>query len=129
MSLKIELEMRDVLRKSSEEIIQQAEELINTSKFENNFSDYLSPLREIILEEIQWVQDLSVKISNLIDEHDDFTAEETLSIKFSIFTKTNLLLNHSFSQKHNSSNLQQSSLISGKEFSIMLNPLLTKTLV
>ena len=29
---------------------------------------------------------------------DDFTAEETLSIKFSIFTKTKLLLNHSFSQ-------------------------------
>ena len=30
--------------------------------------------------------------------YDDFTAEETLSIKFSIFTKTKLLLNHSFSQ-------------------------------
>ena len=76
--------MRDVLRKSSEEVIQQAEELINTSKFENNFDDYLSSLREIILEKIQWVQDLSVKISNLIDEHDDFTAEETLSIKLRI---------------------------------------------
>ena len=37
--------MRDVLRKSSEEVIQQAEELIKTSKFENNFNDYLSPLR------------------------------------------------------------------------------------
>ena len=89
--------MRDVLIKSSEEVIQQAEELINTSKFENNFNDYLSSLREIILEKIQWVQDLSVKISNLIDEHDDFTAEETLSMKFSIFTKTKLL-NHSFCQ-------------------------------
>ena len=89
--------MRNVLRKSSEEVIQQAEELINTSKFENNFDDYLSSLREIILEKIQWVQDLSVKISNLIDEHDDFTAEETLSMKFSIFTKTKLL-NHSFCQ-------------------------------
>ena len=89
--------MRNVLRKSSEEVIQQAEELINTSKFENNFNDYLSSLREIILEKIQWVQDLSVKISNLIDEHDDFTAEETLSMKFSIFTKTKLL-NHSFCQ-------------------------------
>ena len=89
--------MRDVLRKSSEEVIQQAEELINTSKFENNFNDYLSSLKEIILEKIQWVQDLSVKISNLIDEHDDFTAEETLSMKFSIFTKTKLL-NHSFCQ-------------------------------
>ena len=76
--------MRDVLIKSSEEVIQQAEELINTSKFENNFNDYLSPLREIILEKIQRVQDLSVKISNLIDEHDDFTAEETLSIKLRI---------------------------------------------
>ena len=30
------------------------------------------------------MQDLSVKISNLIDEHDDFTAEETLSIKLRI---------------------------------------------
>ena len=90
--------MRDVLRKSSEEVIQQAEELINTSKFENNFNDYLSSLREIILEKIQRVQDLSVKISNLIDEHDDFTAKETLLMKFSIFTKTKLLLNHSFSQ-------------------------------
>ena len=89
--------MRNVLRKSSEEVIQQAQELINTSKFENNFNDYLSSLREIILEKIQWVQDLSVKISNLIDEHDDFTAEETLSMKFSIFTKTKLL-NHSFCQ-------------------------------
>ena len=58
--------------------------MINTSKFENNFNDYLSPLREIILEKIQRVQDLSVKISNLIDEHDDFTAEETLSIKLRI---------------------------------------------
>ena len=84
MLLKTELEMRDVLRKSSEEVIRQAEELINTSKFENNFNDYLYPLREIILEKIQWVQDLSVKISNLIDEHDDFTAEETLSIKLRI---------------------------------------------
>ena len=78
--------MRDILRKSSEKVIQYAEELINTSKFENNFNDYLSSLREIILEKIQWVQDLSVKISNLIDEHDDFTAEETLSMKFCIFT-------------------------------------------
>ena len=60
--------------------------------------------------------------------YDDFTAEETLSIKFSIFTKTKLLLNHSFSQSHNSSNLQ-SSLISLKDFSIMLNLLLTKTFV
>ena len=84
MLLKTELEMRDVLRKSSEEVIRQAEELINTSKFENNSNDYLYPLREIILEKIQWVQDLSVKISNLIDEHDDFTAEETLSIKLRI---------------------------------------------
>ena len=84
MLLKTELEMRDVLRKSSEEVIRQAEELINTSKFKNNFNDYLYPLREIILEKIQWVQDLSVKISNLIDEHDDFTAEETLSIKLRI---------------------------------------------
>ena len=67
-----------------------------------------------------------------IDGHDDFTAKETLSIKFSIFTKTKLLLNHSFSQYHNSSNLQQSSkpsLICLKDFSIMLNLLLTKTLV
>ena len=78
--------MRDILRKSSEKVIQYAEELINTSKFENNFNDYLSPLREIILEKIQRVQDLSVKISNLIDEHDDFTAEETLLMKFCIFT-------------------------------------------
>ena len=78
--------MRDILRKSSEKVIQYAEELINTSKFENNFNDYLSSLREIILEKIQRVQDLSVKISNLIDEHDDFTAEETLSMKFCIFT-------------------------------------------
>ena len=100
-------------------------------KFENNFNDYLSRLKEIILEKIQWVQDLSVKISNLIDEHDDFTAEETLSMKFSIFTKTKLL-NHSVSQQHNSSNLQQSpksGLICLKDFSIMLNLLLTKTLV
>ena len=89
--------MRDVLIKSFEEVIQQAEELINTSKFENNFNDYLSFLREIILEKIHWVQDLSVKISSLIDEHDDFSAKETLSMKFSIFTKTKLL-NHSFSQ-------------------------------
>ena len=71
--------------------------MINTSKFENNFNDYLSPLREIIIEKIQRVQYLSVKISNLTDEHDDFTAEETLSTKFSIFTKTKLL-NNSFSQ-------------------------------
>ena len=56
MLLKMELEMRDVLIKSSEEVIQQAEKLINTSKFENNFNDYLSPLREIILEKIYWVQ-------------------------------------------------------------------------
>ena len=33
-----------------------------------------------------------------IDGHDEFTAKETLSIKFFIFTKTKLLLNHSFSQ-------------------------------
>ena len=33
-----------------------------------------------------------------IDGHDDFTAKETLSIKFSIFTKTKLLLNHSFTE-------------------------------
>ena len=33
-------------------------------KFESNFNDYLSCLKEIILEKIQWVQDLSVKISN-----------------------------------------------------------------
>ena len=56
MLLKMELEMRDVLIKSSEEVIQQAEKLINTSKFENNFNDYLSPLREVILEKIYWVQ-------------------------------------------------------------------------
>ena len=39
--------MRDVSRKSTERVIQQAEELINTSKFENRINDNIYPLREI----------------------------------------------------------------------------------
>ena len=110
--------MRDISRKSTEA--------------ENKINDYIFSLREIIFDKIQRVQDLSAEIFNLVDEDNGFTAEETLSMKFSIFTKTKLLMIHSFIEVHNSSNLQQSSkssLSSRKGFSMFLNVLLTKTLL
>lgn len=48
------------------------------------------------LKNIQQVGDLSAEILNLMNEDDDFAAEETLSKKFSIFTKTKLLMIHRF---------------------------------
>ena len=76
--------MRYVSRKSSKEVIQQAEEVITTSKFGNKFHN-IFPLKEIILEKIHWVQDLSAEILNLLDKGNDFTVEKTLSTKFSTF--------------------------------------------
>ena len=55
------------------------------------------------------MEDLSAEISTLIDKDDDFTVQETLSSISSIFTETKLLMNHSFIEEHNSSNLQQCS--------------------
>ena len=51
MLLKIELKMKYVLRKSTEEVMQQAEEVITTSKFGNKFYN-IFPLKKIILEKI-----------------------------------------------------------------------------
>ena len=51
MLLKIELKMRYFSRKPTKEAIQQAEEVINTSKFGNKFHN-IFPLKEIILEKI-----------------------------------------------------------------------------
>ena len=45
MSLKIELKIRYVSRISTEQIIQQAEELINISKLGNKFNDNIFALR------------------------------------------------------------------------------------
>ena len=67
-----------------------------------------------------------------MDQNNDFTGEETLLMKFSIFTKTKLLMIHSFTEEQNSSNFYQSSkssLICGKGFSIILDMLLTKILL
>ena len=44
--------MRDISRKSTKEVMQQAEELINTSNLENKFTDNIFPLRDSILEKI-----------------------------------------------------------------------------
>ena len=98
----------------------------------NKFNDNIFPLRGFTLEKINRVQDFSTEILNLMDNHNDFTVEETLSTKVSIFTETKLWIIHSFAKEHNSSNLQQSSksiLICEKDFSIILNALLTKTLL
>ena len=48
MLLKIELKMRYVSRKPSKEVIQQAEEVITTSKFGNKFHN-IFPLKKISL--------------------------------------------------------------------------------
>ena len=53
MSLKIELKMRYVSRISTEQIIRQAEELINISKLGNKFNDNIFALRGITLEKIE----------------------------------------------------------------------------
>lgn len=50
--LKNKLKMRDISRKSTKEVMQQAEELINTSNLENKFTDNIFPLRDSILEKI-----------------------------------------------------------------------------
>ena len=51
MLLKFELKMRYVSRKPSKEVIQQAEEVITTSKFGNKFHN-IFPLKKNILEKI-----------------------------------------------------------------------------
>ena len=53
MSLKIKLKMRYVSRISTEQIIQQAEELINISKLGNKFNDNIFALRGFTLEKIE----------------------------------------------------------------------------
>ena len=50
MSLEIKQKMKDVSRKSTEEVTQQEEELINTSKLENRFNDNISSLRRYYLQ-------------------------------------------------------------------------------
>ena len=78
------------------------------------------------------MQDFSTEILNLIDNDNGFMVEETLSMKVSIFTETKLIMIHSFTKEHNSSHLQQSSksiLICEKDFLIILNGLLTETLL
>ena len=51
MFRKLELKMRYVSRKSTEEVMQQTEEVITTSKLGNKFLN-IFPLKEIILEKI-----------------------------------------------------------------------------
>ena len=61
MSLKIKLKMR----KSTEEVIQKSEELINTSKLESKFNDGI--LRDTVLDKIQRLEDLSTETLNFMD--------------------------------------------------------------
>ena len=50
--------MRDISTKPTEDIIQQAEELRNTSKLTYKFTDNIFPLRDTILDKIQRVEDI-----------------------------------------------------------------------
>lgn len=58
--LKNKFKMRDISRKSTKEVMQQAEELINTSNLENKFTD-IFPLRDSILEKIPRVEDIFLR--------------------------------------------------------------------
>ena len=102
MSLKIKIKMRDVCMKTTEDVFNQAEELIENSKTENKFDENIFALRDTILEKVKRVEDLSLEIVNLFDEDSDFLAEENLTTKFSIFTKQKLLLIHRYVEQHSS---------------------------
>ena len=86
MSLKIKIKMRDVCLKGTEDVIRQAEDVIENSKFENKFDENIFALRDTILEKIKRVEDLSLEIINLFDEDSDFLTEDNLTTDFSIFT-------------------------------------------
>ena len=77
MLLKTKLKMRDVLKECTEQVKQEAEELIYISKLENNFTDNTFPfIRDTILKKIQWVVDYSARNVTPMDQHKYFTAKK-----------------------------------------------------
>lgn len=86
MLLTIKIKMREVCLKSTGEVTQQAEQLINSTDPQNKFDENIFAMRDTILEKIKWVEDLSSEILNLFNEVDNFTDEGALPPTFSILT-------------------------------------------
>ena len=77
MLLKTKLKTRDFSKQCTEEVKQEAEELIYTSKLENNFTDNTFPfIRDTILKKIQWAEDYSTGNLTPMDQHKYFTAKK-----------------------------------------------------
>ena len=95
--------MREVCLKSTVEVTQQAEQLVNSINPHNKFSENIFATRDTILEKMKWVEDLSSEILNLFIEDDDFIDKDTLT-KFLIFTKNKLLDIHHYIEKFTSQN-------------------------
>ena len=62
MLLKTKSKTRDVSRKSTEKVIQKAEESLHITKLHNKFNENTYPLiRDSILKKIQWLLDYCTK--------------------------------------------------------------------
>ena len=96
--------MREVCLKSTVEVTQQAEQLVNSINPHNKFSENIFATRDTILEKMKWVEDLSSEILNLFIEDDNFIDKDAFTTKFFIFTKNKLLDIHHYIEKFISQN-------------------------